>query len=286
MAIKSSFSEILTSRTLALVGLEALVVAVYSGLPLWLELRVADDSLITLPSNIHAALGIVLGWLLTFRSNVSYARWWEARTLWGGLVNTSRNLAIKIADLVKAGDRELAKCRADIIAFSYALRDHLRDGARLNRLPGFAQATDDPEHVPSYLVTQMYGELGAWKRQGFIDGQELLVLDEEARRFLEICGGCERIRNTRLVRSYRTFARQCVALYLLTFPWGMVHDFGWWTIPLTAVIAYFMIGLETVAEHVEEPFGYDEDDLDLDSLCQSIERTVNEVFDRRHIADA
>jgi putative membrane protein len=268
------------------VGVYALAVTAYSTIPLWLELHSDKVRLPDLPSNIHAALGIVLGWLLSFRTNVSYARWWEARTLWGALVNASRNMAIKVADLVRAEQRELAKFRIEIVGFSRALLDHLRDGADVKRLPGFADCVDSPSHVPMYLVTRMYESLNAWHSEGFIDGHELIVLDEEARKFMDICGGCERIRNTRLIRSYRTFARQCVVVYLLTFPWGMVHDFGWWTIPLTAIIAYFMIGLEIVAEHVEEPFGHDEDDLDLENLCRTIETTVNELFDRRAARDA
>jgi putative membrane protein len=74
------------------------------------------------------------------------------------------------------------------------------------------------------------------------------------------------------------FARQCILLFLLTLPWGIANDFGWWTIPLTIITAYFMIGLEVVAEHVEEPFGLDEDDLDLESICLTIDKSIHEVF--------
>ena len=87
-------------------------------------------------------------------------------------------------------------------------------------------------------------------------------MDEDVRKLMEIVGGCEKIRNTRLARSYRTFARQCVFMYLLSLPWGIVHDFNWWTVPLSAMISYFMLGMEIAAEHTEEPFGEDEDDLD------------------------
>jgi putative membrane protein len=65
---------------------------------------------------------------------------------------------------------------------------------------------------------------------------------------------------------------------LLSFPWGVAADFQWWTIPLTMIISYFMIGMEIVSEHVEEPFGHDEDDLDLEGLCETIERSVTSVF--------
>ncbi len=120
--------------------------------------------------------------------------------------------------------------------------------------------------------------MGNWKASGAIDGDELRVIDAEALRLMDICGACERIQKTRIIRSYRVFARQVVLLFLLTLPWGIVEDFGWWTIPLTAMTAYFMLGLEVVAEHVEEPFGYDDDDLDLEGMCRTIDHSVNEIF--------
>jgi putative membrane protein len=272
--------EIARNPTLVRVSLYAAGIGVYSLLAVWKELSPYRD-IGDLPSDIHAALTLVLGWLLVFRTNASYARWWEARTLWGNLVNISRNLAIKVADLVKADDDELNRFRIDIVAFAYGLKDHLRSESRLQLLKGFEACPDHPSHVPSYLITRMYGEFGSWLENGLIDSGVLRVLDAEARAFLEICGGCERIRTTRVVRSYRAFARQCVFLYLLTFPWGIVNHFGWWTVPISTIAAYFMLGLETVSEHVEEPFGYDTDDLDLDGLCDNIRVTVQEVFDRR-----
>jgi ion channel-forming bestrophin family protein len=274
-------SEIARSATLRNVSFYAFATAAYAVVAVWVETQSVYGEFITLPPDLHAAFTLVLGWLLVFRTNSSYARWWEARKLWGTLVNISRNMAIKVADLCKAGDDELNKFRIEIVAFAYGLKDHLRDGATLQKLDGFEACHDHPSHVPSYLITRMYEELGSWKSEGFIDGDDLRVLDAEARLFLDICGGCERIRNTRVVRSYRTFARQCVGLYLITFPWGIVDSFRWWTVPLTGIVAYFMMGLETVAEHVEEPFGFDEDDLDLDELCRTIEVSVQEVFDRR-----
>lgn len=274
-------TEIARSKTLRNVAFYAVGISIYAVLPAWIETNSGYGHFIELPHDLHAAFTLVLGWLLVFRTNSSYARWWEARKLWGGLVNISRNMAIKVADLCKAGDDELSKFRIEIVAFAFALKDHLREGATLQNLKGFESCQDQPSHVPAYLITRMYEEIGSWKTNGFIDGDDMRVLDAESRQFLDICGACERIRNTRVVRSYRTFARQCVGLYLATLPWGIANSFRWWTVPLTGIIAYFMLGLETVAEHVEEPFGRDEDDLDLDSLCETIMVSVQEVFDRR-----
>ena len=80
--------------------------------------------------------------------------------------------------------------------------------------------------MPSYLITRIYGEHGIWYRNGFTDSDVRRILDTEGREFLEIRGGCERIAKTRVVRSYRGFARRCVFVGLLTFPWGIVDHFS------------------------------------------------------------
>jgi putative membrane protein len=86
------------SRTLTQVALLALTVAAYGALAVWKE-RTVYHELGDIPAEIHAALTLVLGWLLVFRTNTAYNRWWEARTLWGGLVNACRNLAAKLAPM-------------------------------------------------------------------------------------------------------------------------------------------------------------------------------------------
>ncbi len=260
--------------------LYALLIGLYSAIPAVKEATAFRD-FGDLPSSMHAAFTLFLGVLLVFRTNAAYARWWEARTLWGALVNVSRNLAVKVNMLIQVDSEELSSVRKMMLRFPRLLRDHLR---RKSVEPDDEFLTPDVAclpHVPSELVERMYQIFGRWKQSGKIDGESLRLLDLESRELLNICGGCERIRNTRIVRSYRIFARQCVLLYLLTFPWGIADDFNWWTIPMTTIIAYFMLGLETVAEHVEEPFGLDEDDLDLDGLCNTITASVSQIFERR-----
>jgi len=217
---------------------------------------------------------------LVFRTNTAYSRWWEARTLWGRLVNASRNLAEKLTCLVDIPSDHLRRFRRPLLAFPFALKDHLRSEDSITAIPGYESSTDSPDHVPNYLVSQLYQVLRDCRREKLIDGDDMRAIDNEMCELLDICGGCERIYKTRVVTSYRVFARQCVLLYLVTLPWGISNDLKFWTIPMTMIISYFMLGLETVAEHVEEPFGRDEDDLDLDGLCQTIDRTAGEIFDR------
>lgn len=267
------------SRTLSKVALYATGMGMYSALAVWND-RVPESDLAVIPSEIHAALTLVLGWLLVFRTNTAYSRWWEARTLWGRLVNASRNLAEKLTCLVDLPSDHLRRFRRPLLAFPFALKDHLRSEDSITAIPGYESSTDRPDHVPNYLVSQLYQVLRDCRREKLIDGDDMRAIDNEMCELLDICGGCERIYKTRVVTSYRVFARQCVLLYLVTLPWGISNDLKFWTIPMTMIISYFMLGLETVAEHVEEPFGRDEDDLDLDGLCQTIDRTAGEIFDR------
>ncbi|MCX7396467.1 MAG: bestrophin family ion channel [Planctomycetales bacterium] len=260
------------------VSVYALLIAAYAAIPAFFESRDNLDFFSDVPADIHAALTLVLGWLLVFRTNTSYARWWEARTLWGGLVNTIRNLSLKYVDLIDVPENDLEKTKRILRLFPRALKDHLRDGASLEDSELMEEGQSLPQHVPTFLVSILYSRLRSWKKEGIIDGSQLIVMDEDVRKLMEIVGGCEKIRNTRLARSYRTFARQCVFMYLFSLPWGIVHDFNWWTVPLSAMISYFMLGMEIAAEHTEEPFGEDEDDLDLEGLCRVIEASVDEVF--------
>jgi ion channel-forming bestrophin family protein len=275
MLIRDTVLPLVTSRTLTYVMALALGVGLYALLPVWKE-NSGYHPIGDIPSQFHAALSLVLGWLLVFRTNAAYGRWWEARTLWGGLVNVSRNLSVKCAALVQMPNSAKETFRSSIKAFPIALRDHLRGMECSASIPDCDYS--NVRHVPSEIVRRMYKTLQNLKQEGVVDGNELRILDLDLTKFLEICGACERIQNTRVVQSYRIFARQCVILFLASLPWGIVHDFNWWTVPLTIITAYFMLGLEIVAEHVEEPFGLDDDDLDLDGMCKTIEFSVDEIF--------
>lgn len=268
-----------TSKTLAYVAGLALLVGVYSLLPICIEYsryHGANDT----PSQFHGVLSLVLGLLLVFRTNTAYSRWWEARILWGGLVNACRNLGIKVTSSGGLTDETRIRVLELIVAFPVALKTHLRGEIDDETKQSMQLLVGNATHIPQAIAAQLYDIVWEAKRSGTIDGDDLRALDAELLRLMDICGGCERILKTRIVKSYRVFARQCVGIFLASLPWALVHDFKIWTLCITIITAYFMLGLETVAEHVETPFGYDEDDLDLESLCHTIDVTVRETFDR------
>lgn len=229
---------------------------------------------------IHSAAfgSMILGVLLVFRTNSAYDRWWEGRKLWGQLVNDTRNLSMKVKAYVRMEEQDVADFRRLVISFPFALREHLRGGIRLNQVPGFEDTQDFPAHVPAYIAECVYQLIKEWRTMGKIDGFEMMQLDAQARAFMEICGACERIKNSPIALSYRAILRQGVALNILSIPWYFADDCHAWTVLITCVAAYFMIGLELIAEDIEEPFGTGGDNLPLEKICQTIELSVIEIL--------
>jgi putative membrane protein len=229
-------------------------------------------------ATLEAALTFAVSMVLIFLTNRAYERWWEARTLWGTLVNVSRNLAIKIRELAHPNMDEQKQVRDLIVGFCHALRLHLREGCQLSDVPEFKDATAQPVHVPSYVVGEIYHMLDVWGQRGQLSDDRFRVIDSEIRQFLDVCGACERIRRTPISVSWRAFIRQLLVVYLLTLPWGIVEHFEGMTIPLTVMITYAIVGAAVIGREIEHPFRTTEDHLDLESICQEIDHSVSEIL--------
>lgn len=232
---------------------------------------------VVITASVHTFLGLVLGLLLVFRTNTAYDRWWEGRKLWGQLVNESRNFAVKISTCVRAEPRDKMAIAERLAAFAVALKEHLRGGVRLQDLPPYHDATENPAHVPAFITGDIYGRLERWRQAEQLGGFELLFLDRHASALLDVCGACERIRKTPISLGYRRFIRQAITIYLVTLPWGLVELLRFWAPPVVMIVAYLMVGIEVLAEDIEEPFGLDKDDLPLDAICATIGESVREI---------
>jgi putative membrane protein len=206
--------------------------------------------------------GIIFGWLLAFRTQTAYARWWDGRGLWGQLVNDSRNLGLKAAAFVP--DRVEQTRLSDLLArFAESLRDHLR------RPKG-----DSGPHVPAAVAGEIFALIRSWHAENKIDGFAFLALDAHARGLMDVCGACEKIRGTPLVASYRSLLRKGMAAYIFFLPWFLHLDNGWLTVPITLFVVYAVVGLELIATSIEDPFGTDGDDLPLDRIVETIRNSA------------
>lgn len=227
--------------------------------------------------------GIILGLLLVFRTNSAYERWWEGRKLWGQLINDTRNLCLKVHASTVTNEGEKKRLGDLLVSFAYALKHHLRATTPSKPLPGvYNYHFCEAGHLPVQIARQLFDVILRWKKEGVIDGFALLQMDPHIRSLMDVAGGCERIKNSPIAISYRAFMRQGIALNLLALPWYLVQEFSiFWCLPLILIGTYFLIGIELIAEDIEDPFGYDGDDLPLDNLCLTVKKTVAEILEVR-----
>jgi putative membrane protein len=262
-----------------------LVISIYSGIIAYLELEYWQLSETSHVKNIpimHAMLGFAISMLLVFRTNTAYDRWWEGRKFWGSLVNNSRNLALKVSTFVKPQDEEVQSFfRQMIPIYAFALHQHLRqngfDKERYNAIEHL-QDLDFKKHVPNQIAKKMFKKVSELHEQGEINGQELIVLNSEMQSFAEICGACERIKNTPIPYSYSAFIKKFIFIYIMTLPFGYVFQLGYFVIPVVAFVFYVLASLEIIAEEIEDPFGNDENDVPTGLLAKNIKKSVEEII--------
>lgn len=202
---------------------------------------------------------LIFGGLLNFRTVTAYDRWWEARKLWGTLVNISRNIALKTTHIIRPPADEADEVKRLIGEFARVMR------ARLGGVE------TRPGHVPMAVAGEFYAMLSRWGDAGRVNTWQALMFDAEVRQLMDVIGACERIRSTPLVASYRGLLRKGIFVYLLGVPWLIVGDMGHFTVLVTLLVGYVLIALELVADDIEEPFGWGPDDLALDDVVKVIE---------------
>jgi putative membrane protein len=235
------------------VGVAAYLHYVHTSSPKWL-------------GDVGVINAVLLGVLLAFRNKEAYDRWWEGRKLWGQLINDARNLAVKLDTFLMLTPEERQVAATLITEFARSLKRHLRGQGEPGR------------HAPIEHVQALQRELRRLRSESRLGVYESLSLDAQVDSLLNICGACERIRNSPVPLSYRSLLRHGTILYLATAPWYLAGEYGFWSVGVVGLVAYFLLGTELTAESIENPFGLDGDDLALASYCDTIATSVEGVM--------
>lgn len=257
-----------------------LAVSVYAGAIAFLELeywKLADTSYIKNLSLMHGILGFVISLLLVFRTNTAYDRWWEGRKQWGALTNSSRNLSIKLhAFLIDVDDRKFFQLM--IPNYAFALKNHLRENEDYHELDPVLDLNKE-KHLPNQISAAIYDRLFKLHQANKLSAEQMLMINLEVNSFTDICGACERIKNTPIPFSYSLFIKKFIFFFVMTLPFGWVFSLGYYIIPVVVFILYAFASLELIAEEIENPFGTDANDLPIDSICKNIKKHVKEILD-------
>ncbi|MCD0488803.1 hypothetical protein LPB86_11210 [Pedobacter sp. MC2016-14] len=244
---------------------------------------------ISIPIAVPTILGTVISLLLAFKSNQAYDRWWEARTIWGGIVNDSRTLTRQLLTFVDSPyelEKERAFCERMAkrqIAWSHSLSRHLRGQDPLQGLQRLLSEEDFEtiqryNNVPMALLELQGSDLRNAYKLGWINEFQQVEMDNTLTRFSNEMGGCERIKNTIFPATYSTYIHFSVLLFILLLPFGLIEFFGVVEIPLVIAISCSFFLIEKMAIHLQDPFENKPTDTPTSAISQTIERDIRQML--------
>ncbi|MGI8773177.1 MAG: bestrophin family protein [Acidobacteriaceae bacterium] len=271
---------------------------------------------ISVPDMTVTVLGAALSILLVFRTNSAYARWWEARTLWGALVNSSRSLARQAVSLTEqsadgpsatsgttSGRTSGATSGATSgqtfartlvyrqIAFAHAMRCALR---RQNVLAEIQPFLDEPTisvlekqvNIPAALLQMMGDEVAEAANTGLLTDLRLQRMDGTLTDLTNILGGCERIKNTPLPRQYDFYPELFIKFYCIVLPIIIVDDVKLFTPVVTLLVSFVFLVLNRIGKNLEDPFENRPYDVQLTALSRTIEINLRQALGETELPPA
>jgi putative membrane protein len=247
----------------------------YAEVEYW---KLAENSYVKNITIMHGMLGFVISLLLVFRTNTAYDRWWEGRKLWGSLVNNSRNFSIKLSAILE-DENDKQFFRKIIPSYANVLHKHLKNEDTAKQLfEDLDLEIDHHKHKPNQVAMLMFQKINELYVAKKITGDQLIILNAEIQSFSEVCGACERIKNTPIPYSYSAFIKKFIFFYVMTLPFGYSFSLGYYVAPVVVFIFYVLASLELIAEEIEDPFGDDVNDLPTKKISESIKKHVEEIL--------
>ncbi len=244
---------------------------------------------VSIPIAIPGILGTIISLLLAFRSNQAYDRWWEARTIWGAIVNDSRSFARQVLTFVDnaydSEDKSAMKERIikRQIAWCYSLSHQLRGQNAHQGIDKFVsgeerQALHTVNNVPLGLLEQHGNDLRLLFRLGWVNEYQQVAMDETLNRFSNAMGGCERIKNTVFPVTYSVYIHVLVLLFVMLLPFSIMEFFGIFQIPLVVAISSAFFLIEKMAIHLQDPFENKPTDTPTTTISRKIEQDLRQLL--------
>ena len=241
-----------------------------------------------IPYSVVAVVGGALFFLMVFRTNASYDRWWEGRKKWGMIINRTRDFARQSVGFVDEYYLVDNMVRWTV-AFAVCTKRHLRFERELDELEGKLTPEEiariqDAKHMPLYCLERLstYCRLARESpRNKLVTDIVFTAMDHNLTQFEDELGACERILKTPFPYAYVVHLRTFMTLWLAALPFALLSVCGWLTIPTVMCVAYALLGIETIGVEIENPFGHDFNDLPLDTICETISTNLFELLARR-----
>ena len=239
------------------------------------------------PPIAHTLIGAALALLLVFRTNASYDRFWEGRKLIGMMGNRIRDLARQLASIVPVEADERDRLGRYLSAFYRLSVQALRAERDLGRLGALLTDVErerlaDVGQRPYVVLGWISAALAALQDAGRLPGERFRACDQNLTSLADSLGGAERIHRTPVPIAYAHHIKVFVTLFCFSVPFAMVEQMGWFTPFAAAVLAFALFGIDEIGVEIEDPFGYDENDLPLDPIGDGIEVSVRDILRTAH----
>lgn len=253
----------------------------------WVKLPVIPISI------LGGALAIFLG----FRNSSAYDRWWEARKIWGAIVNDSRTFVMQLltyssSDGSDEDEKELKSWQKEMvyrhIGWLYALASHLRKEEYCEELKVWLSEDDrkplkGKSNIPVQIVARQGIRVKHALDKKWIEDFRQYELMKTLAKFYDDQGKSERIKNTVFPFYYNFFTRLFLRLFTILLPFALVSEMDWAMIPISAAISFVFSILEKTGMITEVPFEGRAADTPLRTLCRGIEIDLREMIDDENI---
>ncbi|MBK7811591.1 MAG: hypothetical protein IPI50_10170 [Saprospiraceae bacterium] len=247
-------------------------------------------------------LGTAVAFFVGFKNNSAYDRHWEARKLWGGFTNVSRNIALQIFNYLN--DRHQVSAQAEIdllkektkilyrqIAYIHCVRMNLRETMNIEELQSLLSSEEFEElksknNRPNFLLQKQSEHLEYLAKNKSLEHFFHIELMQSIKELLDIQGGCERIKNTPFPRQYANYSRLFTKLFCFILPFGIstefIKTFGiemvWLAIPFSAIICWIFMAMEIIGSNTEKPFANIAASVNINTISRNIERDIREIL--------
>ena len=237
------------------------------------------------PVTIAANLGTAIALLLSFKLAQSYDRWWEARKIWGAIVNDSRSLVLQIKNFTQTENRAVVKTLAyRQIAWCYAVANHLRKLDNLDKVSEFVSdvemdALKEVKHVPLALLDFHTGDVVALYKSRHINEFQQIQVDRTLVALTASMGMAERIKNTVFPKTYRIVLHLFIYIFLVLLSLSLTDIVYFWEIPILVAISIPFLLLEKIAYSIQDPFENKHNDTAMTNISQAIEGNIKQLLD-------
>ena len=231
----------------------------------------------------------IISLLLAFRSNQAYDRWWEARIIWGSIVNDSRTLIRQMKTFINdpefsvTVDNFIGKFAKRQMMWCYSLANMLRQKNPLQHASNLLEDDDNKfaamhGHVPNALLSLHGRDIKFAMEEGWLNAFQQVELDKTLTRLCDAMGKCERIKNTVFPTTYNLYINFALYLFIGLLPFGLTEYLGIILVPLIILISAAFLFVEKMAIHLQDPFENKPTDTPMTTISGNIEKDLREMM--------